>query len=85
MKTTYNKRSDVLYLILSETPNHCSYTESPDGVIARIDDVTHEVVGITIYDFLYKTGAGMHLTGPPMVDPQFLDDALQAASVLAYS
>lgn len=52
VKIAYNKRSDVLYLTFSDTVNKCKYTESPAGIISRIDVITGNVVGVTVTNFL---------------------------------
>lgn len=78
MKITYNKRSDVLYVILSETANHCSYAERPVGIITRIDDLTHKIVGVTVYDFMKKVNAGERMTIPG-VDNDLCGASLAAA------
>lgn len=62
MKITYSKHADVLYIILSATTNPCRYVELPNSVITRIDEVSQQVVGVTVYNFMQKMEQGEGLT-----------------------
>lgn len=64
MKISYSEHADVLYIVLSSPENPCTYAELPNNSIIRIDDVTHQVVGVTIYDFMYKVKRGERISIP---------------------
>jgi uncharacterized protein YuzE len=64
MKISYSDHADVLYIVLSTPGNPCSYIEMPNNMIVRIDDVTHQVVGVTIYNFMYKMKRGERISIP---------------------
>ncbi len=68
MKVSYNKRADVLYVIISTPPHACRYVEIPGGVIARVDEATQQVVGVTIYNFMQRSGEGERFSIPEIGD-----------------
>ncbi len=68
MKVSYSKHADVLYIVLSATTNNCSYVELPNGIITRIDGVTQQIVGVTIYNFIQKMEDGERLSIPEIGD-----------------
>ena len=51
----FDKDADILYV--SQGPPHAEAEseEVGDGIIARLDPQTHEVVGFTILNFLKRT------------------------------
>lgn len=64
MDISYNKHADVLYIVLSSTPHHCTYVELPGGIITRVDDETNKVVGVTVYNFSNKMQSGESISIP---------------------
>lgn len=58
MKIKLTERSDVLHITLVATENHCESVEAGPGIICRIDNITQEVVGITVMDFSERARKG---------------------------
>jgi uncharacterized protein YuzE len=51
----FDKEADVLYVSRGEPNADSESEEVGDGIVARFDPVTHEVVGFTILNFLKRT------------------------------
>jgi uncharacterized protein YuzE len=51
----FDKEADVLYVSRGEPKADADSEEVGDGIVARFDPVTHEVVGFTILNFLKRT------------------------------
>jgi len=52
----YDSEADVLYVSKGEPRADADSDEVGEGIIARFDPVTHEVVGFTILSFLKRAG-----------------------------
>lgn len=52
----YDAEADVLYVSKGEPRAESDSDEVGEGVIARFDPLTREVVGFTILNFLKRTG-----------------------------
>ena len=50
----YDSEADVLYVSKGEPRADADSDEVGEGIIARFDPVTHEVVGFTILNFLKR-------------------------------
>ena len=50
----FDKEADILYFSKGKTSSRSVSKEVEDGIIARIDPLTKEVVGFTILDFVKR-------------------------------
>ena len=55
----FDKEADVLYLSQGEPRADAESEEVGDGIVARFDPVTREVVGFTILNFLKRSEQGL--------------------------
>lgn len=55
----FDKEADVLYLSQGEPRADAESEEVGDGIVARFDPVTREVVGFTILNFLKRAEQGL--------------------------
>ena len=55
----FDKEADVLYLSKGAPRGDVESEEVGDGIIARLDPVTREIVGFTILNFLKRTEQGL--------------------------
>lgn len=54
-------RSDVLHITLVKSVNHCESVELGPGIVARVDAVTDEVVGLTVLGFSARAKEGFSI------------------------
>jgi uncharacterized protein YuzE len=55
----FDKQADVLYVTQGEPRADADSEEVGEGIVARFDPVTREVVGFTILNFLKRTEQGL--------------------------
>ncbi len=55
----FDKDADVLYVSKGDPKADVESEEVGDGIIARLDPVTREIVGFTILNFLKRTEQGL--------------------------
>lgn len=55
----YDKEADVLYVSQGEPRADADSEEVGEGIVARFDPVTREVVGFTILNFLKRAEQGL--------------------------
>jgi uncharacterized protein YuzE len=55
----FDREADVLYVSRGVPRSDVESEEVGDGVIARLDPVTREIVGFTILNFLKRTEEGL--------------------------
>jgi uncharacterized protein YuzE len=55
----FDKEADVLYISQGDPRPDADSEEVGDGVVARFDPVTREVVGFTILNFLKRAERGL--------------------------
>lgn len=55
----FDREADVLYVSRGAPRSDVESEEVGDGVIARLDPVTREIVGFTILNFLKRTEEGL--------------------------
>jgi uncharacterized protein YuzE len=58
----FDKEADILYVSKGPPRADLASDEVEDGVIARLDPETHEVVGFTILNFLKRSDPGLPTT-----------------------
>ena len=51
----FDKEADVLYVSKGDPRANVESEEVGDGIVARLDPVTREIVGFTILNFLKRT------------------------------
>ncbi|TAJ80446.1 DUF2283 domain-containing protein [bacterium] len=68
----FDREADILYVSKGEPRADIESDEVGDGIIARVDPVTHEIVGFTILNFLKRTEQGL----PAIVLPFRIDLSL---------
>jgi uncharacterized protein YuzE len=55
----YDMEADTLYVSKGEPQADADSDEVEEGIIARFDPTTHEVVGFTILNFLKRAGKAL--------------------------
>ena len=55
----FDKEADILYVSQGDPRPDADSEEVSDGVVARFDPVTREVVGFTILNFLKRAERGL--------------------------
>jgi len=55
----FDREADVLYVSKGQPRSDVESDEVGDGIIARLDPVTREIVGFTILNFLKRTEQGL--------------------------
>ena len=55
----FDREADVLYVSQGEPRSDVESEEVGDGVVARVDPITREIVGFTILNFLKRTEQGL--------------------------
>lgn len=55
----FDREADVLYVSKGQPRSNVESDEVGDGIIARLDPVTREIVGFTILNFLKRTEQGL--------------------------
>ena len=61
----FDKEADILYVSQGLPRSDVESDEVGDGIIARVDPRTHEVVGFTILNFLKRTDQHLPTTVLP--------------------
>lgn len=51
LAASYDEKADILYLWTGEAPREAISVTCDEGHLVRLDPVTYEVVGFTIFDF----------------------------------
>ena len=69
MQYYFDREADVLYVSKGAPRADVDSEEVGDGIIARRDPVTKEIVGFTILNFLKRSEGGL----PPIVLPFQVD------------
>lgn len=68
----FDREADVLYVSKGAPRADVESEEVGDGIIARVDPVTQEIVGFTILNFLKRTEQGL----PAVILPFQIDLSL---------
>ena len=68
----FDREADILYVSKGEPRADIESDEVGDGIIARVDPVTHEIVGFPTLNFLKRTEQGL----PAIVLPFRIDLSL---------
>lgn len=69
LNSSYDEQADILYLWLGRKPREAISVTSIEGHLIRLDPDSHEVVGLTIFDFCRRwqeddPGGGFQVTIP---------------------
>jgi len=74
LQYSFDREADVLYLSKGAPRSNVESEEVGDGIIARLDPVTREIVGFTILNFLKRAEQGL----PAIVLPFRADLSLES-------
>ena len=55
----FDREADILYVSKGDSKADVESEEVGDGIIARLDPVTREIVGFTILNFLKRSEQGL--------------------------
>lgn len=81
MKISYDKQADVMYVWFSLAEPPYINVENQNGDIVRIKDTDGEVVGLIIYDALYRMKNGKAIEIPEVGSTPMNDLALALLKV----